>query len=97
MFAVLLPSRMLFKLLPVNQHHDLFPREHILKLLHSGVPAVVQWVWNPTAAALVAAEVWVQSPVWCSGLKGSGIATAAQLWLGFSPWPRNFHMQWVQP
>ena len=20
-----------------------------------------------------------------------------QLWLGFSPWPRNFHMPWVWP
>ena len=42
-----------------------------------GVPAVVQWVKNPTAAAWATAEAWVQSPAWCSGLnKGSGVATA---------------------
>ena len=34
-----------------------------------GVPAVVQGVKDPTAAARVIAEMLVQSPVWCSGLK----------------------------
>ena len=33
------------------------------------VPAVVQWVKNPTAAVQVAAEMWVRSPAWRSGLK----------------------------
>ena len=29
-----------------------------------GVPAVVQWVKNPTLAAWVTVEVWVQSLAW---------------------------------
>ena len=35
-----------------------------------GVPAVAQCVRNPSAAALVAAEAWVQSLAQCSGLNG---------------------------
>ena len=34
-----------------------------------GVPAMVQWVKNLTVVSWVAAEVWVQSLAWCSGLK----------------------------
>lgn len=30
---------------------------------------MAQWVKNPTAMAQVAAEVWLQSLAWCSGLK----------------------------
>ena len=30
---------------------------------------MAQWVKNPTAVALVTAEVWVPSPAWCTGLK----------------------------
>ena len=37
---------------------------------------MVRWVKNPTSAALVPAEVWVQSPTQHSGLKGSSIAAA---------------------
>ena len=52
-----------------------------------GVPAVVQWVKNPTASALR-----VQSLAWRSGLKDP---TLLQLWpilqLRFNPWPGNFH------
>ena len=56
-----------------------------------GIPAMGQWV-NPTAAAQVAAEAWVQFPV-RHRVKGSSFAVAvAQLWLRFNPWPRNFHM-----
>ena len=33
------------------------------------VPDVAQWVKKPNVAALVATEVQVQFPVWCSGLK----------------------------
>ena len=32
---------------------------HIYKKVPIGVPAVAQWVKNPTAAALVTVEVWV--------------------------------------
>ena len=42
-----------------------------------GVPAVAQWVKNPTAAVWVYAEAWVWSPAWHSGLQGSGIDAAA--------------------
>ena len=42
-----------------------------------GVPALAQGVKNPTAAARVAAEVWVRSPAWHRGVKGSGVAAAA--------------------
>ena len=45
-----------------------------------GVPSVAQRVKNPTAAAPVMAEVWIQSLALCSQphkwVKGSGIATA---------------------
>ena len=36
---------------------------------HTGIPAVVQWVKNPTAAAQVAVEARAQSPAQQSGLK----------------------------
>ena len=47
-----------------------------------GVPAVAQWVKNPTAAAQVAAEVRVRSPARSSRLKDLALL---QLWLRFSP------------
>ena len=59
-----------------------------------GVPTVVQWIKNLTAVAQVAVEAWVQSLAWHSGLKEPALQ---QLWLGFKPWLRNFHMPWVQP
>ena len=40
-----------------------------------------------TAAARVTLEVYVQSLTQCNGLKD-----LALLWLGFSPWPKNFYM-----
>ena len=36
----------------------------------------MQWLKNLTAVAWAAAEVWVLSPAWCSGLKDPGL-----LWL----------------
>ena len=56
---------------------------------------MVQWVKNPTAVARVAVEIWVRSPAWYSGLKD--LVLPQWLKLGFSPWPRNFHMLRVQP
>ena len=56
---------------------------------------MVQWVKNPTAVAQVTAEVRVWSSVRCSGLKDPALPQRghrSQLWLGFSPWPGNFHM-----
>ena len=60
---------------------------------------MVQWVKNPTAAAGVTAEVQVQAPAQCSGLR-IRVVTAehrSQLRLGFYPWPGNFNVLWVQP
>ena len=34
---------------------------------------LVHWVKNPAVAVWVAAEVWVQSPAQCSGLKGLAV------------------------
>ena len=42
-----------------------------------GVPAVVQWVKNLTAAAWVPGEVQVQFPIPVQWANGSSIATAA--------------------
>ena len=42
-----------------------------------GVPAVVQWIKNLSAATQVTAGVWVQSPAWRSELKE--IAAVAQI------------------
>ena len=41
----------------------------------AGVPTVVQWGKNLTAASWVAAEVWVRAPARCS-VKGSSVAAA---------------------
>ena len=43
--------------------------EATLKSDVGGVPAMVHWVKNLTAAAQIDAEVQFQSPAWCSGLK----------------------------
>ena len=62
-----------------------------------GVPVVAQWVKNPSAAAQVAVKVQVRSPS-PTGLKDLALPQLwcrLQLWLGFSLWPRNFHMPWV--
>ena len=42
---------------------------NVYQRMNGGVPIVVQWVGNPMAGALVTAEVCVQSPVQCRGLK----------------------------
>ena len=53
---------------------------------------MAQWVKNPIAAALVAAEVWGPSPAQHSGLKEPALL---QLWhrshlqLAFNPWPQE--------
>ena len=65
-----------------------------------GVPTVVQWVKNLTAVAWVAMEARVGSPAQCSGVKDPGLPQLqcrSQLQLGLNLWPRNCHMQWVQP
>ena len=56
---------------------------------------MAQWVKDLTAAAQVAAEVWVQFPAWHSGLKGPALPQlwhSLQLKLGLNPWPKNVHM-----
>jgi len=61
---------------------------------------VVQWVKNLTAAARVAVVAQVQSPAWLSGLKDPALWQLwrrSELWLGFSPWPRNVHVLQVEP
>ena len=58
------------------------------------VPAVAQWVRNPTAVTWVIAEVWVPSLALLSRLKDPALP---QLQLRFDPWPRDFHMLWLQP
>ena len=58
-----------------------------------GVPAVEQWVKNLTAAAQVAAEVWVLSSAQHSGLKDPALLQRrSQLHHRFNPWPGNLHM-----
>ena len=60
---------------------------------------MVQWVKNLTAAAQVIAEAWVQSLAQCSGLKDLTLLQLqrrSQLWLGFNPWPGNFHTPQMQ-
>lgn len=57
-----------------------------------GVPAMVQWLKNPTAAARVAAEPWVQSPAQHSRLKNLGLGQLrqkSQLWPESDHRPRN--------
>ena len=41
----------------------------LVKNVDSGVPAVAQWVKNPTTVAWVTVEAWVQSPTWPVHLK----------------------------
>ena len=56
----------------------------------AGVPAVVQWVKNLTAAAPVTAEMRVLSLALCSRLKDLALLWLRhrlQLWLGSNPWP----------
>ena len=55
---------------------------------------MVQWVMHLTAVTQVSAEAQVTSPAQCSRLKD---LVLPQLWLRFSPWPRNFQMLQMQP
>ena len=50
---------------------------------------MAQWVKNLITAAWVAVEEWV--PSLASGLKDLALP---QLWLRFSPWPKNFQYAW---
>ena len=61
---------------------------------------MVQWVKNPPVLTQVAPEAQVQSLAGHSGLKDPVLQQLwqrLQLWLGFSTWPREFHMPWLQP
>ena len=65
-----------------------------------GVSAVAQCVKNQTAAAQITVEAWVESLLPEYGLKDPELLQlwhSSQLCLGFSPWPGNFHMPWMQP
>ena len=56
---------------------------------------MAQQVKNPTAAARVPANVWVQSLAQHNGLKDLALLQLwrrSQLWLRVNPWPRNIHM-----
>ena len=67
-------------------------------MLTVGVPAMAQWVKNPTAAAQVAAEAQVQSPAQGSGLKDPALLQCRlQLQHGFNPQPRESATPWVWP
>ena len=51
---------------------------------------MAQGVKNPTAVIQVAAEVWIRSLAWCSGLKDPSLLQLphrSQLRLRFDPWP----------
>ena len=59
---------------------------------------MAQWVKNLTADTRVNAEAWVRFPAQHGGLKDLALPLLQcrlQLWLGFNPWPGNFHMLWV--
>ena len=62
---------------------------------NDGVPALAQWVKDPTAVAWVTAEVWVQSSVWRCGVKDPALPhlwRRSQLWLRYNPWSWNLHV-----
>ena len=52
-----------------------------------------RWGKNLTSVAWVTVEMQVPSPAWSSELKDPVLL---QLWLGFNPWPGNFHMSQVE-
>lgn len=56
-----------------------------------GVPTVAQ---NPTTVAGAAVEVQDRSPILCGGLRD---LVLPHLGLRFNPWPRKFHVLWMQP
>lgn len=66
----------------------------------SGVPAVVQWVRNPTAVAWITygAASSIPGPLqWVKGLSVPELLPGSQLCLEFNPCAGNFHILWVQP
>ena len=70
------------------------------KRLNLGVPALAQWVKNPTAVARVTVEARVRSLAQHIGLKDpvlKQLQCKSKLQLRFNPWPRNVHVSWVQP
>ena len=75
-------------------------QKHFYKGRVTGVPALAQWIKNPTAEAWTTAEAWVQSLTLCSGLKDSVLLQlwcSLQLQLEFNPQPRNFHVLGLWP
>ena len=74
------------------------PKILLIKIL--GVPTVAEWVNNLTAAAGVNGEAEVQSVAQGRELKKLALLQLqhrSQLWIGFNPWPENFHMPLVWP
>ena len=56
---------------------------------------MAQWVKNLTAVPLVPKESRIGARAQRSGFKNQVLLQPGhrfQLWLGFSPWPRNFHV-----
>ena len=56
------------------------PHSYLVKVLQPGVPAMVQWLKNPTAAARVIVEAQVPSWTQHGVLKRSGIGHSA-VWI----------------
>lgn len=61
-----------------------------LKCIRPGIPAMVDWVKNPTAMAQVTVEVQIQSPAWHSGSVGSRGSDSVPA-PGTSRWHRYGH------
>ena len=64
--------------------------------LTAGYPAVVQWVNDlaclcGVSGLILSPRQWVKDPALLQ------LWHRLQMWLGFCPWPRNFHLPWVQP
>ena len=62
------------------------------------VPTVVRWVKNLIEVALFTVKARAWSQVQCRRLEDPvlpSLWSRSQLWLRFSPWPRNFHMSSV--
>ena len=57
---------------------------------------MAQWVNDPARLCEVAGLIPSQVQ-WAKDLAELELWHRPRMWLGFSPWPRNFHMPWVQP
>ena len=65
----------------------------------------ISWVRNPLSHNENSQISIQMTPLgvllWCSGLvKDPGLSVlplGSLMWLGFDPWPKNFHMPWAQP